>query len=76
MTKPSSMNGQLAKWALLFSQYELQFLPQKTVKGQAVTDFLAKHPDPRMTKLYEDLEKHLEGGWIGVSANLETKCGN
>ena len=33
----------------------MQFLPQKTVKGQAVADLLADHPDPRVTKLYEDL---------------------
>ena len=25
------------------------------MKGQAVEDFLAEHPDPRVTKLYEDL---------------------
>ena len=25
------------------------------MKGQAVVDFLAEHPDPRATKLYEDL---------------------
>ena len=36
-------------------QYEMQFLPQKAVNGQAVADFLAEHPVPRMTKLYEDL---------------------
>jgi len=35
MTKPSSLNGRLAKWAILLSQYEMQFLPQKVVKGQA-----------------------------------------
>ena len=34
----------------------MQFLPQKTVKGQAVADFLAEHPDLRTTKLYEDLQ--------------------
>ena len=33
----------------------MQFLPQKAVKGHAVTDFLAEHPDPKTTKLYEDL---------------------
>ena len=33
----------------------MQFLPQKAVKGQAVADFLAEHPDPRVTKHYEDL---------------------
>ena len=45
----------LEKWAMLLSQYEMQFLLQKAVKGQAMTDFLAEHPDPRMTKFYEDL---------------------
>jgi len=55
MTKPSSLNGRLAKWAILLSQYEMQFLPQKFVKGQAMVDFLAEHLDPRVTKLYEDL---------------------
>ena len=33
----------------------MQFLPQRAVKGQTVTDFLAEHPDSRATKLYEDL---------------------
>ena len=33
----------------------MHFLPQKGVKGQAVADLLAEHPDPRATKLYEDL---------------------
>ena len=55
MMKPSSLNDRSAKWAILLSQYERQFLPQKVMKGQAVTDFLAEHSDPRMTKLYEDL---------------------
>jgi len=55
MTKPSSLNGRLKKWAILLSQYEIHFLPQKGVKGQAVADFLAEHPDPRATELYEDL---------------------
>jgi len=59
MIKPSSLNGQLAKWAILLSQYEMQFLSQKAVKGQAVADFLAEHPDPRATKLYEDLSDEI-----------------
>jgi len=55
MMKPLSLNDRLAKWAILLSQYEMQFLPQKATKGQAVTDFLGEHPDPRATRLYEDL---------------------
>ena len=42
-------------------QYEMQFLPQKAMKGQAVADFLAEHPDPRTTKLYEDLLDEVAG---------------
>jgi len=33
----------------------MQFLSQKSTKEQAVVDFSAKHPDPKVTKLYEDL---------------------
>jgi len=53
--KSSLLNSRLAKWAILLSQYEMQFLPQKAVKGQAVADFLVEHPDRRAIKLYEDL---------------------
>ena len=47
------------QWAILLSQYEMHFLPQKAMKGQAVTDFLVEHPDPRVTKLYENLPDEL-----------------
>ena len=55
MTRPSSLNCRLAKWAILLSQYEMKFMPQKAVKGQALADFLADHPVPDLSKLYEDL---------------------
>jgi len=45
----------ISKMGILLSQYDMQFLPQKAVKGQAVADFLAKYPDQRVTKFYEDL---------------------
>jgi len=54
MMKPSLLNSRLVKWAMLLSQYEMQFLLQKAMKGQLVADFLAEHPDPRITRLYED----------------------
>ena len=56
MTKPSLLTSRLTKWAILLSQYEIQFLPQKVMKAQAVADFLAEHSDLRTTKLYEDLQ--------------------
>ena len=45
---------------MLLSQYEMQFLPQKAVKGQAVADFLPEHADPRAVKLYEDLPNEVD----------------
>ena len=34
MTKPGSLNSRLAKWALLLSQYNMIFIPQKAVKAR------------------------------------------
>jgi len=43
MTKPGSLNSRLAKWAILLSEYDMLFVPQKTIKGQALAAFLAAH---------------------------------
>jgi len=40
---------------MLLSQYEMQFLPQKAVKGQVVAKFLTEHPDRGLTKFYKEL---------------------
>ena len=49
------MNSRIAKWALLLSQYDIIFIPQKAVKGQALAEFLAAHPVPEHSKLHEDI---------------------
>ena len=59
MTKPSSLNSRLAKWAILLSQYKMRFMSQKAVKEQIVVDFLDEHPDLRTTKLYGDLSDEI-----------------
>jgi len=33
----------------------MTFVPQKTIKGQALADFLAAHPVPESSKLHEDI---------------------
>ena len=73
--KVSSLNGRLAKWAILLSLYEMQFLPQKTVKGQAVADLLAEHPEPRITKLYEDLPDEIAEVCM-TQTSFEEQVGN
>ncbi|KAA0040816.1 uncharacterized protein E6C27_scaffold333G00320 [Cucumis melo var. makuwa] len=47
--------GRLAKWAILLQQYEIVYIPQKAMKGQALANFLADRPIPLDWKLCEDL---------------------
>ena len=46
------------------SQYEMQFLPQKATKGQAVADFLAEHSNSRAIRLYEDLPDEIAKAYM------------
>ena len=40
------VSGHITRWAVLLQQYDLAYVPQKVVKGQALADFLADHPVP------------------------------
>jgi len=53
--KPGSLNSRLVKWVILLSQYDMLFIPQKAVKGQALADFLRAHPVPESSKLRKDI---------------------
>jgi len=59
MTKSLSLNCRLGKWAILLSQYKMQFMSQKDVKGQAMIDFLADHLVSGSSKLYDDLSDEI-----------------
>ena len=41
------------------SQYDMTFVPQKTVKSQAIADFLAAHLISKTSKLYEDFPEEI-----------------
>jgi len=43
LTRPV-LNGRLVKWAVILEQYDLLYMPQNVVKGQAVANFLTDHP--------------------------------
>ena len=65
MTKLGLLNYKLANWAILLSQYDMSFVPQKTVRGQALADFLAAHPVLKMSKLHTDiLDEVIEANMI------------
>ena len=38
------IRGRIGKWSLALMEFYFQYIPQKSVKGQALTDFLTKHP--------------------------------
>ncbi|XP_024156132.1 uncharacterized protein LOC112164124 [Rosa chinensis] len=38
------LRGRIGKWVLALSEFWLQYVPQKAVKGQTIEDFLAHHP--------------------------------
>ena len=35
--------GRLSKWAMFLSQFDIVFVPQKAIKGQALANFLPEH---------------------------------
>jgi len=55
MMKPGSLRSRLANCAILLSQYDMTFVSQKAVKGQALADFVAAHPFPETSKLHVDI---------------------
>ncbi|XP_061993451.1 uncharacterized protein LOC133711332 [Rosa rugosa] len=44
MLSRAILRGRIGKWVLALSEFSLQYVPQKDVKGQAIADFLAHHP--------------------------------
>ena len=38
--KPS-LSGRIARWQVLLSEYDIQYVSQKVIKGSAITEFLA-----------------------------------
>lgn len=55
LTKPF-LKSRLGKWALAFSEFALQYVPQKAVRGQALADFLASHPTINVEEATETIE--------------------
>ncbi|CAL2239078.1 unnamed protein product [Prunus armeniaca] len=43
LTRPI-IHGRIRKWTMTLSEFTFQYMAQKSVKGQALADFLAHHP--------------------------------
>ena len=51
----SIMSSRLANWAMAFQEFEIAYVSQKAIKGQALANFLANHPIPADWELSDDL---------------------
>ncbi|XP_015167815.1 uncharacterized protein [Solanum tuberosum] len=49
------LSDRLARWYLQFQQFEIVYIPQKAVKGQALANFLVDHPIPDEWELTDEL---------------------
>ena len=70
--------GRIGKWIIAFTEFSLQYVPTKVVKGQVLTDFLTKHPNVELYpvetnfvglkpwKLYFNSSQHKDGVGVGV----------
>ncbi|GMJ10739.1 hypothetical protein HRI_004743100 [Hibiscus trionum] len=43
MMKALALSGRIARWQMLLSEYDIQYVNQKAVKGSAIVDFLVSH---------------------------------
>ena len=53
LSKPVLL-GRLARWGLLLTEYEIIYIPQKVIRGQAFADFLANHLIPVAWEISDD----------------------
>jgi ribonuclease HI len=53
------LSGRLANWAIVLGEFDLEFVPQNAIKGQALADFLAE-----FTNLSETEATDTERKWV------------
>ena len=44
MLSKSALTGCLAKWVMLLSEFDIQYVDRKAIKGQAIIDYLVDAP--------------------------------
>ncbi|XP_070678842.1 uncharacterized protein [Malus domestica] len=80
LTRPI-VKGRIGKWTLALSEFSLQYVPQKAIKGQALANFLAHHPSPygfggtdveiRMVKAWDNYwTMYFDGSSMSTSAGM------
>jgi hypothetical protein len=67
--------GRITQWAVEIGQYDVEFIPRRAIKSQALVDFIAEWTDsglqgndelPDHWVMYFDGSYTLKGAWVGV----------
>lgn len=53
------VNGRISRWMVMLAEFDLKFVPQKSIKGSVVFDFLADSPDEPRPEDYEFPDEEL-----------------
>ncbi|CAL8992965.1 unnamed protein product [Prunus brigantina] len=68
LTRPI-IRGRIGKWTMALSEFTFQYVAQRSVKGQALADFLAHHPTQGQEETTE-----VEIGMARMEKNYWTMC--
>ncbi|KAI4340696.1 hypothetical protein MLD38_025506 [Melastoma candidum] len=63
------LNGQISKWSLILSPYDLRYKSQQSIKGQALADFLVDH-DPALSIDQEEATEEAWQAWFDSSSTM------
>ena len=73
MSSPEAA-GRMALWTLELSEFDVQYRPQTTIKGQIVADFIAEYTQPeergaggqKLWSIHTDGSSNQHSGGVGV----------
>ena len=71
------MSERLAKWTIEMSEFDIEYLPRTSIKGQAVADFVAEftEPDVEVAKMMTEQTKKSYQWKLHVDGSLNTHGG-
>ncbi|CAL1388973.1 unnamed protein product [Linum trigynum] len=69
------IHGRISKWTLALSEFNLQYVPQKAIKGQALADFLANHLCVDVPAELVEIDMVEEASWTLYFDGSKTRSG-
>ncbi|CAN6547739.1 unnamed protein product [Malus baccata var. baccata] len=67
------LTGRIRKWILALSEFSFQYVPQRAVKGQAITDFLTEHQESQSEVINVPGSLEVTSVWIPPRKDVSGK---